>query len=496
MRAIASLVILLGCGQSVRTEARPSPAEDPPRERVEVAPTPEPEPEPEPDDPPIVRLALQDERAIDRAVEQALAAGDLPGCVVLVGRSDGVVFRRAYGALQVEPSERPMLPDALFDLASLSKLFTAAAAIRLAERGELDLRAPVDPVLPELAGHGITAEHLLTHRAGLKAVNPLSDYDSDRDASMRRTLEGAPDGPVGTYRYSDLGYIALGELLARRTGQPLDVVITREVSEPLGLDATFRPAPLARVVPTERAAHRGDPPPIIHGEANDPRAWRLGGVAGHAGLFATANDLGVFAEALLEGSWLRPESRARFSTPQSLRDARGRTARRSLGADMTLRAHGWSERSFGHGGYTGTWLWVDPEHDVYLVVLSARVHPNGGGRVGPLRSTLGRLVHQARARMRGPVDSPIRLGIDVLRENDFARLQGKRVALLTNDGGRARDGARTWQLFQRRTDLRKIFTPEHGLAAQQEGAVRNSRIGEIEIVSLFGRTRQPTPEMF
>ena len=464
-----------------------------------ASPPEEPPPEEPPQVyPPVIRLSVEDEAAFDAAVRDALDRGQVPGAVVLAGRRDGVVFRRAYGALSEVPRRRPMRVDALFDLASVTKLFTAVAALRLVDAGRLNLDAPVDPILPELAGRGVTARRLLTHTAGLRAVDPLTDYTADRAATIRRVLRGAPDAEPGRYHYSDLGYLALGELIARLAHKPYEQALRELVIDPLGLDARFTPGPTERVVPTERAPRRGDPAPIIHGEANDPRAWRLGGVAGHAGLFATADDLGRLAEALLGSRPLLSEaSRALLAEPLALRDRRGRPVRRSLAADMTPRpTEGWTSQAFGHGGYTGTWMWIDPALDLYLVVLTSRVHPDGRGRAGPLRSALSRALTDALPRLRPPAPSAARLGIDLLRAARFAPLLGKRVALLTNDAARARDGARTWVLLRDAPGvaLRRIFTPEHGLGADREGRVADGELDGVELVSLFGRRRTPAPE--
>ncbi len=386
-----------------------------------------------------------------------------------------------------------MRVDALFDLASVTKLFTAAAVLRLVDMGRLGLDEPVDRLLPELAQRGITVRHLLAHTAGLRSVDSLSGYDADRRATVARVLRGAPEAPVGTYRYSDLGYLALGELVSRALGKPYDEALRDLVLAPLGLEARFNPGPNDRVVPTERAPRRGNPAPIIHGEADDPRAWRLGGVAGHAGLFASADDLAVFAEALLGARpLLSDRTRALFSVPLALRDGHGRTVRRSLVADMQSRlSDGWSTQSFGHGGYTGTWIWIDPVQDLYLIVLASRVHPDGGGRTGPLRAALSRAVTAARSRLRPPSSGATCLGIDVLRAQGFGPLVGQRVALLTNDAARARDGARTWELLRDApgVSLVRVFTPEHGLRADREGHVPDTEVDGVEVRSLFGPQR-------
>lgn len=488
MRALVVLTLLVACSDPPRPQTQ-QPRPEPPVREV-TPPTP---PEPELTFATPVRLALDDERAIDQALEAAIAAGDLPGAVVRIGRRDGVVFERAYGMASLEPEQRAMQPDMLFDLASVTKVITTIAVLRLHEQGAIHLDRAVDRRIPELAGWGITPRHLLLHTAGFRPVNPLSDYEDDRDASLARALRNAPERPPGTYTYSDLSFIALGTLVERITGKSLAEVFREQVFEPVGAHARFNPGAHPNVVPTEYAARRGDPPPMIHGDANDPRAWRLGGIAGHAGLFARAEDLGRIAEALLRGELLRPETIRLMHTAVEVARPNGQLVRRGLGVGMDdRRAEGWSAQSFGHGGYTGTWLWIDPERDLYAVLLAHRVHPHGEGRSGPIRSTLGRLIHAAT--ITPPRDNVVRLGIDVLRAQGLEPLEGKRVAVLTNGAARARDGTPTWRLLQRHTNLRRVFTPEHGLGADREGAVGDQQEGELQVVSLFGPQRTPQPE--
>jgi len=450
-----------------------------------------------PDVPEVLRVRAEDEAAIDDVVAETMTPQEVPGAVVLVGRPDGVVFQRAYGHRTLEPLRTPMRTDTIFDLASLTKPFTAIAVMQLVEQGRLNLDAPVDAYLPELAGRGITARALLTHTAGLAAVNPLSDFEGQRDGDVARTLR-TPGTVPGAYRYSDLGFIALGELVARISGQPLDRYLEAHVLRPLGMhDTGFNPGASDRVAPTERAPRRGanGVVPIIHGEVNDPRAWRLGGVAGNAGLFSTAEDLGKLARALLAGGApiLRPGTLQQMTTPVDVSRANGRgRTRRGLGFDM----HGWtpsSDGSFGHGGYTGTWLWIDPEAQTYLVVLTNRVHPDGEGNVHPMKQRLLPAALAAAANASEPRRSSVLLGVDVLRRDHFRQLDGMRVGLVTNDAGRARDGRRTWELLRDapNVELAALFAPEHGMSARREGRVQDGRVDGIPLYSLFGRTREP-----
>ena len=454
--------------------------------------------------PPAIRIERGHEVAIDRAVERAIRTQHVPGVAVVLGRRDGVVFRRAYGARSVEPTVTPLFEDAIFDLASVTKLFTTVLVWQRIEAGALSLGDDVGRWISPL--RGITVEQLLTHSSGLPAVTALESYAiDDRRSALQAVFEDAARARSvpGRYRYSDVGFIALGELISQLAGQPLEDVVEEAIVTKLGLaDTGFRPAVTARVVPSERAPRRaapGSPPPIVHGETLDPRAWRLDGVAGNAGLFASADDLARFAQALMANELLSEATHKRMATPRDLA-----AARRGLGVDMNTPP-GMSAASYGHGGYTGVWVWIDPVRDVYVVVASHRVHPDARGRVGALRSQVARIASEAVPNARAQPRDPPAFGIDVLRAQNYAMLEGQRIGLLTHAAAVARDGRRTVDLFQRseHVALVRVFTPEHGLDADQEGhvhgAVLRSPVGlegmtpdlSVPVVSLYGRQRDP-----
>ncbi|MCU0671483.1 MAG: DUF1343 domain-containing protein [Myxococcota bacterium] len=467
--------------------------------------------------PPAVRMPLDVERAIEASVRRAMTRDGVPGAVVLVGRSDGVVFRRAYGLRMREPRALPMTEDTGFDLASLTKPFTALTTLRVAQTRRTSLDAPVDDVLVELAGSGITLRDLMTHRAGLRSVDPLGIYEGTREERIARSLREARERRRGgPPRYGDLHFLALGAWVERITGERLDVVMRRELLDPWAIGARFGPVHetrcetetetetcrVVRVAATEWAPRRAEPgeaAPMLHGDVNDPRAWRLDGVAGHAGLFGRADDLARLAEALLRDATL--DADARFSNEHHAAMRRC-DEDRTLGWDCAeLTRDGWSTHAFAHGGYTGTWLAIDPAHDLYVIVLANRVHPDGRGRVGDLRSAIARHVLAARDRIAPPTDALV-LGVDRVRaelEAGRSRLRGRRVALLTHDAGRTRDGIPTSELLWRAhvegaLVLARIFAPEHGLESDAEGHVADGDFRGIPVTSLFGATRRPTRE--
>lgn len=341
---------------------------------------------------------------IDAAVQQALDAGKMPGCVVLIARHGKTAFLKAYGHRSLEPTKTPMGVETVFDLASLTKpIATATSVMLLVERGKLTLDEPVAKFLPQFAQSGkeaITVRQLLTHQGGLIADNPIEDFADGPDAAMARIIAIRPEAAPGdSFIYSDVGFIVLGELVRQVAGQPLDRFADEQVFKPLGLRETgFLPREelRERAAPTEK---RDDL--WMQGEVHDPRAYALGGVAGHAGLFSTAGEVAVYAQMLLgRGEFdgvriLQAETVAEMTRPQAVK--RGL---RALGWDVrspysSNRGTGFSDRAFGHGGFTGTALWIDPDLDLTVIFLSNRVHPNGKGLVNPLAGSIGTIAAAA-----------------------------------------------------------------------------------------------------
>jgi len=448
-------------------------------------------------------------RGIDGIVEEAMARGEMPGCVVLLGRRSGIFFRKAYGFRQLEPEPETMTVDTIFDLASLTKpVATATSVLILWERGVLDLDAPVAQYLPEFAAEGkekVTVRHLLTHTGGLPAANPLSEYADGPEAALRRILTCKPIASAGErFIYSDLGFIVLGELVARLAGKPLDRFAVEEIFKPLGMsdtgfcpDRSLRP----RIAPTEKSGQE-----FLRGVVHDPRAARLGGVAGHAGLFSTADDLWKFAAMLLNrGTWeartfLAPHTVRTLTQPRGLPGCRGF---RALGWDVrsslsSNRSPDYSPFAFGHGGFTGTGMWVDPVNDLVVIFLSNRLHPDGKGSVNPLIAQIGSVA--VRALRSRPDGHPVRTGAEVLAEDGYWATRGKRVGLITNHTGVGSDGIPTWRRLSEAPQVKLValFAPEHGFEGTLDAAeIPHGKhpIMDVPIYSLYGKTRRPTPDM-
>lgn len=389
----------------------------------------------------------------------------------------------------------PMTADTVFDLASLTKpVATATSIMILVERGKVDLAAPASRYVPELGKlPPFTVEQLLVHTSGLPAATPVSDYAQDRPGLMRRLGElSLKSTPGERFLYSDVGFVVLEEIVRRRGGKDLAAFAHDEIFAPLGMSETgFRPGPdlRLRAAPTEQRDGAW-----MVGEVHDPRAFALGGVAGHAGVFTTADDLARFARAMLGRGALDGRRIMRERTfDQMVTRHETTSGGRALGWDRdsrfaSHRGARLSARAFGHGGFTGTAMWIDPEKDLFVIFLSNRVHPDGKGAVNPLIADLASRAVEA---------VEVETGIDVLRAESFDRLRGAKVALLTNTSARAKDGTTTIDVLSRApgVTLAAILSPEHGLTATKEGKIADSRSNGVPVFSLYGERNAPSQAM-
>lgn len=463
---------------------------------------------------------------LDSIVQTAIHNNEVPGAVLVVGHDGRVVYRKAFGERSLEPTRAPMAVDTIFDLASLTKVVaTTTAVMQLVEQGKIRLNDPVVKYIPEFGQNGkqdITVRDLLTHYSGLPPGLDLGHPWSGRDTAYNMAFAATPIAPPETrFIYSDVGFIVLGALVERVTGMPLDDYCERNILAPLGMTRTrFRPPPdwLPEIAPTQYDENHH----MLHGVVHDPTVRRMGGVGGQAGLFSTADDLAKFAQAILEGSKiLSPLSIEKMTTPQQPPNA------------STLHGFGWdidtpfsSNRgellpvgSFGHSGFTGTSLWIDPTTHTYIILLTNAVHPDGKGSAVSLRSKIATAVaaglnltlseeeslrlksitgyNEAMLSQRHVFDrnGSALLGIDVLESEDFAPLRGQRVGLLTNQTGLDSTGRRTIDLLAHASgvQLTAIFSPEHGAT----GALDTTHIGNsrdaatgIPVYSVYGPTDQ------
>jgi uncharacterized protein YbbC (DUF1343 family) len=513
------LVTALACTGGVKSVPPPLPDVDPlelDAPALRAAPSVAAGAAPPPMQPPVAPAAdmsLNIPR-IDALVAQALAEHRMPGAVVIIGRKDGILLRRAYGQRALLPAPAPMREDTIFDIASLTKpIVTATLIQQLIEQGRLKLDDRVSKYLPLFKPYGkdmITVRQLLLHVAGLPIVNPLRDYADGPELALTRIfnlpLETAPGA---RYLYGDLSYIVLGALIERLAGEPLDRVAQRSIFVPLGMhDTGFRPAfsQRYRIAPTEVADER--PIPLIHGEVHDPRAWLMGGVAGNAGLFSTADDIARFARMLLgDGELDGVRVLSRLSVQELTRAQHVPGAVRTPGWDVLspyskARGKYLSPRAYGHGGYTGTSLWIDPELDLFVSFSSNRVHPKPLFSVIALEGEIADAAAQA-VGLRSPACSTtgrtVQNGIDVLRSRGFDSLRGQRVGLVTNRAAVTAKGETTLDVLASAPEVQlvAIFSPEHGLEARGEGAIDDARATEraLPVYSLYGETLRPTPLM-
>jgi uncharacterized protein YbbC (DUF1343 family)/CubicO group peptidase (beta-lactamase class C family) len=487
-----------------------------------------------------VSLGFDAERLkrIDAAIDQAIEREEVPGAVVLVGRRGMIAYARATGQRALEPKPEPMTRDTVFDMASLTKpIATATSIMILIDEGKLRLADRIIVSLPEFDNNGkseITIEQLLRHRAGFVADNPLADYERGAAAAWQRIAQLELVTRAGEkFSYSDVGFLVLGKLVERADGRGLDAFAREKIFEVLGMkDTHFRPlgstiqalAAVERVAPTEPEMPGGR---MLRGVVHDPRARALGGVAGHAGLFATADDLAIFAQTLLNGG-VGPNGR-RILSPLAVRamiDAATTPPgqRRGLGWDIETsysapRGSLYGSSSFGHTGFTGTSLWIDPETESFVIILTSRLHPDGHVPAPTaLRTTIATLaaaaIVDASSRPTGAslpsasrtndsvTTAPSAIdrhqtqcGIDVLVDEQFRRLNGLKVGLVTNHTGRTKNGQSTIDILFHApgVTLARLFSPEHGIRGEVDATVADGKDDStgLPIISLYGKDRKP-----
>lgn len=338
---------------------------------------------------------------LDCVMEDAIASGLVSGGVLLVGDGKEDLFVRSYGRVSTEAGAPAMETDTVFDLASLTKvLATAPSIVKLADEGKLDLRAPVTRWFPEFVGKGrddLLPLHLLTHTSGLPDLEPTRDITIQGVLELASTLT-LPDLPGSVFTYSDINFILLGELVSRLSGSGLDVFAAENFYAPLGMrDTGFNPSRslISRSAPT--LDHLGR---FQTGVVQDRNARSLGGVAGHAGLFGTAADIARFCRMMLHGGEL---SGKRVLSEAAVRlmiypfQVDGGKVVRGLGWDVdspysSPKGGGFSEISFGHTGYSGTSVWIDPQEDLFVILLATRLDYSRASRFNRLRAQVSTLA--------------------------------------------------------------------------------------------------------
>jgi uncharacterized protein YbbC (DUF1343 family)/CubicO group peptidase (beta-lactamase class C family) len=481
--------------------------------------------------------------AVDAVINAAIQDGSVPGAVLVVGHDGSVIYRKAYGARALEPRREVMTLDTIFDVASLTKVIvTTTAVMQLVEKGKVRLNDPVAKYLPEFAQNGkddITVRQLLTHYSGLEPDLDLKVAWMGKQTAYAMALAETPEDPPGSkFSYSDVNFIVLGELIERLSGETLDEYATRHIVAPLKMVHTRYLPPLARragwiekIAPTQYDENEH----MLRGVVHDPSARRMGGVAGHAGLFSTGDDLAKFAQALLNGgdgilSAMSVEKMTRPEQPPSA---------------PVLRGFGWDIDSpfssnrgdllpvggYGHTGFTGTSMWIDPTTRTYIILLTNAVHPRGKSNAIALRSKVATALAaamplttsekealrwqsitgyneaQSAARRMSSRNGSVKTGIDVLEEHGFDVLQiagrKKKIGVLTNQTGIDADGRRTIDVLAQAPgiSLEAIFSPEHGVTGTLDTTdVSNSKdaVTGVPVYSVYGAKdamRRPPPDV-
>ncbi|MBB5315427.1 sodium/solute symporter [Tunturiibacter empetritectus] len=526
--------------------------------------------------------------AVSTLVDEAISAKKIPGAVVLINHDGRTVFEKAYGNRALEPAVEPMTQDTIFDMASLTKcLVTATAVMKLYEAHKLQFDDPVAKYLPEFAVNGkqaVTIRELLTHYSGLPEDIDLKDAwglaAPDKAEGIRRAMSATLETVPGThFKYSDINFITLGALVEKITGQPLEEYAQEHIFGPLGMTHTrylpvdkacgtlpdstglltnagghgFDPCKsdgwrreqwIPQIAPTayddQGTATNPDFGRMLRGTVHDPTTRRMGGVAGHAGVFSTAADVALFAQGLLDRLAGRasnfplsqatlklmtePEQPTAAVTGATIFTPDGKTT-----TGVAVRGFGWDINSafsrprgemfpigsFGHTGFTGTSLWMDPESDSFVVILSNAIHPRGAPPISVLR---GQVASAAARAMRVDVEHSTTIastetltGVDVLEATHFealakaAKRHGDhlRLGLLTNQTGVDREGRRTIDILQHslpEVELKTLFSPEHGLLGTKDTVKIGNDVDpatKLPILSLYGakpEQRHPSPE--
>ena len=467
--------------------------------------------------------------AVDAIIQQAIHERQIPGAVLVVGHNGQVIYRRAYGDRALEPRRETMTLDTIFDLASLTKVIaTTTAVMQLVEQGKVRLNDPVAKYLPEFSQNGkedITVRQLLTHYSGLDPDLDLRTAWEGKETAYRMAFAERPeDAPGSKFSYSDVDFIVLGALVERVSGEGLDEYAARHIFARLKMMHTRFVPPVAwraKIAPTQYDENEH----MLRGVVHDPTARRMGGVAGQAGLFSTGDDLAKFAQALLNGGGgiLSAQSVEKMTRPEQPPSA------------PVLRGFGWDIDSpfssnrgdllpvggYGHTGFTGTSLWIDPTTETYIILLTNAVHPRGKGNAIALRSKVATAVAaalllstseqealrwqsitgyneaQSAARRMGTRNGTVKNGIDVLETHGFDVLQvagrKKRVGLLTNQTGVDAEGQRTIDVLvhAQGVSLEAIFSPEHGVTGTLDTTDINSSKDAttgVPVYSVYGAT--------
>ena len=458
---------------------------------------------------------------VDAILNDAVESGLIPGAVVVIGHNGAVAYRKAYGMRTLIPRREAMTLDTIFDAASLTKVVaTTPSIMKLFEAGKIRLDDPVTKYLPEFQGgkSDITIRLLMTHFSGLPPDVELVPRWSGYQTGIEKALNAKPIAPPGArFIYSDINFILLGEMVRRISGQTLPQFAHEQIFGPLGMnESEFQPPATlrGRIAATEIDPDTGQP---FRGVVHDPTSRYMGGVAGHAGLFTTADDMAIYAEMWLglgQRAGVRifdPLTVKKFTEPGTPAD---QPVLRALGWDIdsqysSNRGELYPIGSYGHTGFTGTSMWLDPTTNSFVILLTNVVHPKRGKSLSSLRSRVATAVAACfgetvpdtvsltgynetlnGAGVHRPVNRQVKTmtGLDVLQQNGFAELKGKRIGLITNYTGLDRDGHRNVDLMLKAgVNVVTLFSPEHGISGDKDADFGNAKdlSTGLPVVSLY-----------
>ncbi len=468
---------------------------------------------------------------LDDAVNKAIAEKRIPGAVLIVSHRGHIIHRRAYGNRSETPTVEPMTLDTVFDCASLTKVVsTTSCLMKLFEQGKYRLSDKVTDYIPEFQNgkSDVTLRNLMTHFSGLRPDVPLYPDWTGYETGIHLACTDPPQGPPGVQHvYSDINFELLGELIHRSTGQTLADYARKEIFLPIGMKDTMYNPPssnVPRIAPTEKWEKTGE---MLRGIVHDPTARNMGGIAGHAGMFSTGDDLAKFCQMMLNMGKLgskrlfSPATVQKFTEPQTPAD---QPILRGFGWDIDSPYSGnrgdlFPIGSYGHTGFTGTSIWIDPSSQTFVILLTNAVHNGPRPSMLSLRSKVATIVASSvgitarRVTLTGyneTVTNPSRrrivehqgstkTGLDVLEADHFAPLAGKKVGLITNHTGLDSKRRRNVDAMREAgINVAALVSPEHGWA----GAVDHPGIQDaadpktgIKVYSLFGKVDRPTPEM-
>jgi uncharacterized protein YbbC (DUF1343 family)/CubicO group peptidase (beta-lactamase class C family) len=475
---------------------------------------------------------------VDVLVQEQIYDQAITGAVLVVGHGGRIVHQKAFGLRATTPRPESMTVDTVFDLASLTKVVaTTPSVMRMVQYGQVRLDEPVAHYIPDFGMNGkdaVTVRQLLTHYSGLRPDVDLNPPWQGRDAAFRLANEEKLQAPQGAlFVYSDTNFIVLGELVQRLSGLPLDQYADVHIFQPLGMKHT-RFLPPAQWRSKIAETYAPDRKQILRGEVHDPRAERMGGVAGHAGVFSTAGDLALYAQALIgRKTILDGDIIEKMTTPQQPPNA---TEVRGLGWDIdssfsSNRGALLPVGSFGHTGFTGTSMWIDPYTNTYVILLTNSVQPRQGAALISLRSrvatAVAALLHldvtspdrekqlaitgyneaATASRRLGARNGHVLTGIDVLEQDNFASLKRDKtemtIGLLTNNTGLDAQGKRTIDVLAAAPGIKlaAIFAPEHGIFGAVDSLKVDNTTDEVTgvpVYSLYGGTdakRRPPVEV-